>query len=112
MVDNDDILLGKFFDENRQTIEDNGFSRRVRHALPPKYSLANRIWITICVVIGIAFFWWVDGINAMRIALDNVFGDMFGLAVSINIGYSSLIVVGITLLTIMSVYIYNLVISD
>lgn len=56
MTDNkDEILIERFFNENRITIEDNGFSRRVMNRLPDRARRINRLWTAVCATIAILF---------------------------------------------------------
>lgn len=56
MTDNkDEILIERFFNENRITIEDNGFSRRVMNRLPDRARRINRLWTAVCAMAAIIF---------------------------------------------------------
>ena len=46
MMENDDKLLVAFFDENRQEIPDNGFTRRVMRHLPDRTIIGNVLFHT------------------------------------------------------------------
>ena len=48
MMENDDKLLVAFFDENRQEIPDNGFTRRVMRHLPDRTRRISQLWVTFC----------------------------------------------------------------
>ena len=48
MMENDDKLLVAFFDENRQEIPDNGFTRRVMRHLPDRTRRISQLWATFC----------------------------------------------------------------
>lgn len=51
----DEMLLEAFFAENRMEIEDHGFSEKVmRQLLDSKVLLLQRLWLLICVTIGVA----------------------------------------------------------
>lgn len=51
----DEMLLEAFFAENRMEIEDHGFSEKVMRYLPDsKVLLLQRLWLLVCVTIGIA----------------------------------------------------------
>lgn len=57
MTDNrDDILIRRFFDENKSVIEDKGFTRRVMRRLPYGTRRINRIWTAACAAAGMALF--------------------------------------------------------
>lgn len=51
----DEMLLEAFFAENRMEIEDHGFSEKVMRYLPDsKVLLLQRLWLLVCVTIGVA----------------------------------------------------------
>lgn len=57
MTDNrDELLVRRFFDENRIVVPDNGFSHRVMRRVPDKTRHISRIWTAICSVVAILFF--------------------------------------------------------
>lgn len=52
----DEMLIEAFFAENRVEIEDHGFSEKVMRHLPnSKVVLLQRLWLMLCVVMGIVF---------------------------------------------------------
>lgn len=113
MTENDDQLIARFFEENRQEIADKGFSEQVMRHLPPsRVHQLNRIWTIICTAAGVAFFLLVDGIDSLRTALGNVLGDLIGYVASIDLSGISPLMVVLSLITITIVGIYNLVVSD
>lgn len=91
MTDNDDILIGKLFDEvRRKEIEDNGFSRRVMRNLPPDESLydkkallMSRLWTVLCTLTGIVL---VAGSDVFG-RLESVFKSIIGVLSRPNIEY-------------------------
>lgn len=79
MTDNkDDILVRRFFDENRVEVSDNGFSRRVMRRLPDRAVRIDRIWTAICVVAGILLFVRNKGLTV----LSECFKDALGSVIS------------------------------
>lgn len=72
MTDKDDILINKFFAEQKQTIEDNGFSHKVMRRLPSKASRYSRIWSSICIVAALLLFVACHGFKLIVNALDVV----------------------------------------
>ena len=52
MDDRDELLVSKFFDENKIDVADNGFSRRVTRRLPDRERRLNRIWTAVCLALG------------------------------------------------------------
>ena len=48
----DELLVRKFFEENKIEIPDAGFSRRVMRRLPDRTRRLNRNWTAICVAVG------------------------------------------------------------
>lgn len=56
MTDNDEILIGKFFEQaSKQEIADNGFSKRVMRRISPRPNWAYRLWTAACLVAIVAF---------------------------------------------------------
>lgn len=50
--DRDELLVRKFFDENKIELPDDGFSRRVMRRLPDRARRLNRIWTAVCLLLG------------------------------------------------------------
>lgn len=61
MNNNDDILLKKFFDENKHEIEDFGFSRRVMHHLPGIEQRIAKWWNYGMTMLTLLIFTLLDG---------------------------------------------------
>ena len=80
----DDELVAMFFEENRQEIEDNGFSGQVMHSLPSQSIWLRRAWTLVCWVVGIAFFFFADGIGQLKLVLFNATGNFMGFLSSID----------------------------
>ena len=80
----DDELVAMFFEENRQEIEDNGFSGQVMHSLPSQSIWLRRAWTLLCWVVGIAFFFFADGIGLLKRVLFNATGNFIGFLSSID----------------------------
>ena len=80
----DDELVAMFFEENRQEIEDNGFSGQVMHSLPSQSIWLRRAWSLVCWVVGIAFFFFADGIGLLKRVLFNATGNFIGFLSSID----------------------------
>lgn len=80
----DDELVAMFFDENRQEIEDNGFSHHVMKQLPLQSIWLRRAWSLVCWVVGIAFFFFADGIGLLKRVLFNATGNFIGFLSSID----------------------------
>ena len=55
MTETDDKLLKQFFGEQKQEIEDNGFSRRVMRNLPGRNHRLVQAWGAACALV-LAFF--------------------------------------------------------
>ena len=80
----DDELVAMFFEENRQEIEDNGFSGQVMHSLPSQSIWLRRAWTLVCWVVGIAFFFFADGVGLLKRVLFNATGNFIGFLSSID----------------------------
>lgn len=68
----DELLIRKFFKENKADIPDNGFTCRVMKRLPDRTQRLNRIWTAICIALGVVvatrFDWW----NALSSQVKNI----------------------------------------
>ena len=90
----DDELVAMFFEENRQEIEDNGFSHHVMKQLPSQSIWLRRAWSLVCWVVGIAFFFFADGIGLLKRVLFNATGNFIGFLSSIDFqGLSPLMII-------------------
>lgn len=90
----DDELVAMFFEENRQEVEDNGFSGQVMHSLPSQSMWIRRAWTLVCWVVGIAFFFFADGVGLLKRVLFNALGNFLGFASSIDFqGLSPLMII-------------------
>ncbi len=49
----DELLVRKFFEENKTELPDDGFSRRVMRRLPDRARRLNRIWTAVCLLLGV-----------------------------------------------------------
>lgn len=73
---NDDILVKKFFSENRIEVPDNGFSKRVMRRLPDRTRRISRLWTVVCVVIGLLIFIRNKGFTVLVSCFDSIFSDI------------------------------------
>lgn len=85
----DDELLAQFFDENRIDLADDGFSARVMQQLPSQSVRLSRIWTFVCVLAGIAFFIWADGLGQLRRVAVNSAGNIVGFLSSVDFSMTS-----------------------
>lgn len=85
----DDELLAQFFNENRIELEDNGFSARVIQQLPSRLVRLSRIWTFVCILVGIAFFIWADGLSQLRRVAVNSMGNFVGFLSSVDFSVTS-----------------------
>lgn len=101
----DELLVKKFFDENKIEIPDNGFSRRVMRRLPDRMRRLNRIWTAVCIALGVIMcvkFNWIASLSTqVRSIADTVMSNhviagnpillLFGLLFIIFLGGYNLI---------------------
>lgn len=85
MENNDDILLMMFFDEQRQDIDDNGFSENVMRQLPQQSAQPYIIWQIVCSVAGGIVFILAGGIGMLRTAFLNSCVNMVSYILSIDL---------------------------
>lgn len=77
MTDNrDDVLVRRFFEENRMEMPDNGFSRRVMRRLPDRAVRINRIWTAACFAAGILLFVRNKGLTVLSECLKDALGNV------------------------------------
>ena len=76
MMENDDRLLKQFFADNKQEIEDNGFSRRVMRRLPARSNRLAQLWSAFCFTLAAVLFVTLDGfqliLNTLRETFDSL----------------------------------------
>lgn len=72
----DDILLRKFFEENKLKVEDDGFSRRVMRRLPGRGWLFTRLWAAVCTLAGVLLFVSKDGFTVLSECVGRMFGGI------------------------------------
>jgi TRAP-type C4-dicarboxylate transport system permease small subunit len=70
MTDKDELLIDKFFAEQKQSVEDDGFSKNVMRKLPSKASRYSRIWSTICILGALALFVYCHGFKLIMNSID------------------------------------------
>ena len=63
MTETDDKLLKQFFGEQKQEIEDNGFSRRVMRNLPGRNHRLVQAWGAACAVVCVILFFTLGGLD-------------------------------------------------
>lgn len=76
MTETNDKLLKQFFGEQKQEIEDNGFSRRVMRNLPGRNHRLVRAWGAACAVVCVILFFTLGGLQATISTLREVFVSM------------------------------------
>lgn len=73
MKTTDDKLLQHFFTENRQEINDDGFSRRIMSHLPNRYYRISQIWTFCCFTLALVLFVLLDGAKLVLETLRETF---------------------------------------
>lgn len=62
MMEKDDKLLFDYFAQNKQEIEDNGFSAKVmKKVSKSRAHIYSQVWVSICSAMGIILFLVFDG---------------------------------------------------
>lgn len=113
MTENDDKLLIQFFEENRQEIEDRGFSRRVMRQVPKHSLWFNRLWTAFWSLAGATLFIHADGFKWFKTFFTNLSGDLSGTFVSLYTSATiSPLYVYIGIMTLVIVGCYNIVTSE
>lgn len=73
MTEIDDKLLKQFFSEQKQEIEDRGFTRKVMRSLPDRSRKISNLLMLVTVAIGVAIFIAFNGLQAIAGTLREVF---------------------------------------
>ena len=85
----DDELVAMFFAEQKQELEDKGFSQRVMQQLPSRTVRLSRIWTVVCSVLGIVFLIWADAFAQLKMLLLNALGNLGGFLSSVDFSGTS-----------------------
>lgn len=112
MMENDDELLKQFFAQHTVQRQDDDFTRRVMRKLPRRHVSLNRIWVTCCMLAGVAILVFGNALNQLRMVLTNIVGDISGLLASMELGATSPIMIYLAVLTLVSVGAYNVMTSE
>lgn len=115
----DEMLLEAFFAENQMEIKDHGFSEKVMRQLPDsKVELLQRLWLLVCVTIGVAFLIVSQAWTSLQ---DCMFASKIGFMLSMSkslchmselLGHShNLLMMFVGTLTILCVWGYNKVLD-
>ena len=111
MTESDEQMLIRFFDENRQEIEDNGFTARVSRQLPSRAEKLSRIWSVICWIVGIALFFMMDGVGQIYQVGLLIINEVVGMVTSMNLSFYSFMAVLLLLILMASVKVYHIAID-
>lgn len=69
LSEQDEKMLEMFFSQQRDEIQDHGFTRRVMRQLPARTNRLNLLWTFFCVAAGIIFFVAINGWQVLSNAL-------------------------------------------
>lgn len=108
MKDNDDILIKSFFDANRQHIDDNGFTRGVMHALPPRCIIYNRIWTVLCFIVFMVCFYLLNGWEQMKSFVESSY-RLLGIYTLLQ---PNLIILYFVLMSMIIISLYNRLVTE
>ena len=111
MIENDEQMLIRFFEENRQEIEDNGFTEQVVRQLPARAVKLSRIWTMICWVAGIALFYFIDGVGQIQRGVLLIIHDVASMFASVDFSIYSIIMIILLIFTMISVKMYQIAIE-
>lgn len=109
MVENDEDLLKRFFDEHTFQVEDDGFSRQVMRHINRRSVILNRLWTTICALAGVAILLFSDAMKQLRQTLYNLMGDLIGAVSAIDFSLVSPLAIYLSVLTLCVVMMVNVV---
>ena len=108
MTENDEQLLMRFFDEHRRDIPDNGFTQRVMRQLPARTLRLSRIWTWLCWAVGIALFFFMDGVGQLRNVFASLSSDVVNIFSSMHYPLITIVLTSVVLLTLLLVEVYRL----
>ncbi|WP_455592085.1 DUF5056 domain-containing protein [Bacteroides sp.] len=97
MMETDDKLLKQFFSEQKQEIEDRGFSERVMRNLPERRRHFSRVWKGLFCVLAVVLFLGLGGLPGIIGTLREVFVSMTQHAASGSFDPKGLIIAGVVL---------------
>lgn len=108
MMENDDKIINRFFQDNLKEIPDSGFTERVMRHLPARRGqLWSSLWTILCTLAGLILFFVWDGLASLREIIVNTAGDLVGYLISItSVRFSPLLVV-MVLLTFAAVAVFQ-----
>lgn len=108
MTDKDELLVSRFFSEQKQDISDSGFSRRVMRNLPLRGKIYSYVWTAICIVASIVLFIVLKGWDL----LGNAFEVVLRTAPANDIFHYNPLVLLFSLSVLVCLGIYNVVASE
>lgn len=73
MMEIDDKALRLFMKEQKQEVEDKGFSRKVINRLPNRGQKLSTIWVTFCSILGVTLFFSLNGLHILLDILREAF---------------------------------------
>lgn len=109
MMETDDKLLQQFFSEQKQEIEDGGFSRRVMRNLPGRSHRLGQWWSALCLVIATLLFFAFGGLQATIGTLREVFVSLVQHSMTANFDPKSLTIAAVVLLILGMRKVYSMV---
>ena len=107
----DDELVAMFFAEQKQELEDDGFSKRVMQQLPSRSLRLSRIWTLVCSLLGIGLFFWADGFGQLKRLFLNAFGNLGGFLSSVDLSNISPMMVIFAIATFYLIIAWNVLVE-
>ena len=107
----DDELVAMFFAEQKQELEDDGFSKRVMQQLPSRSLRLSRIWTLVCSLLGIGLFFWADVFVQLKRLFLNAFGNLGGFLSSVDLSNISPMMVIFAIATFYLIIAWNVLVE-
>lgn len=107
----DDELVAMFFAEQKQELEDDGFSKRVMQQLPSRSLRLSRIWTLVCSLLGIGLFFCADGFVQLKRLFLNAFGNLGGFLSSVDLSNISPMMVIFAIATFYLIIAWNVLVE-
>lgn len=109
MMETDDKLLKQFFSQQKQEIENHGFSRRVMRNLPGRSHRFAQWWSSLCMALAVILFFAFGGLQATIGTLREVFVSLVQHSTTMNFDPKSLAIAAVVLLILGMRKVYSMV---
>lgn len=103
----EELFVEHFFAECKTDLPDNGFTRRVMSNLPQKACRYNNIWSMLCLLIAGVSFVLFDGVESVRIFMENFAQNMTNTLSTVHLNAASMQTLSAGALALLLLYALN-----